>query len=125
MTETTEILAAWAVLDLFGRQRAAGFLTEVKRAGQDFLRLHIPATNGQQARTIDYHPNAVYGIEYVDEETARMAATLDHPPLPVETWSARRLIEAGGSQLALDVPDAEIVDDDPQQLDLDDEEDPF
>ena len=121
MTETdpatTEApkLGQWVVLDLFGRQRAAGYLTGVKLGGAEFLRLQIPASNGQQARTIDYNPSAIYSIEYVDEETVRMVASMDRPPEPVNAWSARRMVQAGGSQLALGPPD-----DDPE-----DPEDPL
>jgi hypothetical protein len=111
----------WAVLDLFGRQRAAGYLTEVKLGGAEFLRLQIPASNGQQARTIDYNPSAIYSSEYVDEETARMVAATDRPPEPVSVWSARRMVAAGGSQLALGAGDDDVDDVSGE----DDEEDPF
>ncbi len=116
---TAEALDAWAKLDLFGRQTAAGHVSEVKIAGEDFLRLHIPAQDGKQARTIDYNPAAVYSIEYVDEETARAAARLDQPPLPIESWSARRLLGVGTSQLALGASD----DDDDDGEDEDDDSD--
>jgi len=117
--DTTQTLDAWAKLDLFGRQTAAGHVSEVKIAGADFLRLHIPAQDGKQARTIDYNPAAVYSIEHVDEETARAAARLDQPPLPVESWSARRLLGVGTSQLALGTPDPD-PDADAGDEDLDD-----
>jgi len=120
--QKTEPLAQWSVVDLFGRTRAAGFLTEVKHGGKDFLRLAIPASNGQQARTVDYNPDAVYAIEPVDEETARMVAAMDRPPEPVNVWSARRMVQAGGSQLALGAGDAEDLDDDDED---EDPEDPF
>jgi hypothetical protein len=107
-----EALGHWVVVDLFGRQRAAGYLTEVKFAGADFLRLQIPAVNGRQARTIKFNPSAIYATEYVDEETARVVAAMDQPPEPVSAWSARRMVAAGGSQLALAPPDDEDLDDD-------------
>lgn len=115
MTDTTDVLGAWCVLDLFGRQKAAGFLTEVKRGGKDFLRLAIPASNGQQARTLDYNPDAVYGIEYVDEETARLVAAHDRPPEPVSVWSARTMVRSSGSQLALETP-ADLVEEEDDDL---------
>jgi len=119
-TTTPEPIDTWCVLGLFGRQTAAGRVREVKIAGQDFLRLHIPVQDGKQARTIDYNPAAVYSIEHVDEETARAAARLDQPPLPVETWSARRMLGVGSSQLALGTPDHdEDEDEDSDQQDLD------
>ena len=107
---------AWAVLDLFGRQRAAGQISEVKQGGKDFLRLAIPAANGHQARTIDYNPDAVYGIEYVDEETARLVAALDRPPEPVSVWSARRMVRDSGSQLAIEPPDDDTDEDEEAPL---------
>ncbi|SRR6266542_70795 len=85
----------WHVLDLFGHARAAGYLTVVEEAGVAVYRLHVPAAPGRQARTVDYHPNAVYSKERVDEETARLAARMYAPPLPVEAWSARRLLGQG------------------------------
>ncbi len=120
-----EPLDTWAKLDLFGRQTAAGRVREVKIAGADFLRLHIPAQDGRQARTIDYNPAAVYSIEHVDEETARAAARLDQPPLPIEAWSARRMLGVGSSQLALATsdPDEDGDDEDGDDEDLDDEDD--
>jgi hypothetical protein len=111
---------SWAKLDLFGRQTAAGRVREVKIAGQDFLRLYIPAQDGKQARTIDYNPAAVYSIEHVDEETARAAARLDQPPLPVEAWSARRLLGVGTSQLALGASDTD-GDEEGDEVEFDDE----
>ncbi len=122
-TTTPEPLDTWAKLDLFGRQTAAGRIREVKIAGADFLRLHIPAQDGRQARTIDYNPAAVYSIEHVDEETARAAARLDQPPLPVEAWSARRMLGVGTSQLALGAPDPDEEHDIAQDSDDDDDDD--
>ena len=115
-----EALGKWVVLDLFGRQRAAGYLTTVKLGGAEFLRLQIPASNGQQARTIDFNPSAVYSTEYVDEETARLCAAHDRPPEPVSVWSARAMVRESGSQLALGTP-ADLL----EEEDDDDPEGPF
>jgi len=115
-----EALGKWVVLDLFGRQRAAGYLTTVKLGGAEFLRLQIPASNGQQARTIDFNPSAVYSTEYVDEETARLCAAHDRPPEPVSVWSARAMVRESGSQLALGTP-ADLL----EEEDDDDPEDPL
>ncbi len=121
---TPSTSAEWVVVDLMGRQRAAGRLTEVKRAGADYHRLYIPASAGQQTRTIDYSPAAVYSIETVDEETARMVAASHQPPEPVTAWSARRLLGVGTSQLALGAPDPELDPNaDPWATDDDDEDD--
>jgi len=82
MTETTqaETFAAWVVVHLFGRHTVAGRASEQKIAGKDFLRIDVPEVDGRQARTVLYSPDAVYDLESVDEETARLAAKLHCPP---------------------------------------------
>ncbi len=115
-TPTATPLATWVVIEVFGRTKAAGFLTEVKVAGKDFLRLHIPAVNGHQARTINYSPEAIFDWEHVDEETARLVAAHDRPPEPVSVWSARTMVRDSGSQLALAPPDENLDDDDLEDL---------
>jgi hypothetical protein len=114
MTDTTDdsTFQAWVVLDLFGRQKAAGRASEQKIAGKDFLRLDVPAVDGRQARTLWYSPDAVYGIEPVSEETARVVAARHRPPEPVSVWSAREMVRQSGSQLALAAPDPDPDDED-------------
>jgi hypothetical protein len=104
-TDAPEIFDAWAVVHLFGRHTVAGKVTEQKLAGRDFLRVDVPQVDGHQARTIFYNPEAVYDLEPTDEEAARMAAAAHQPAEPVSTWSARRLLGVGTSQLALGTPD--------------------
>jgi hypothetical protein len=95
----------FAVLHLFGRHTVASRLTEMKVAGKDFARLDIPAVGDHQARTVLYSPDAIYDLEPVDEETARMVAAMHQPADPVSTYSARRLLGIGTSQFALGAPD--------------------
>lgn len=95
----------WHCLDLFGHTRLAGYLTIVEEAGVALYRLHIPAVNGKQARTIDYHPNAVYSKEPIDEETARRLVELHPAETPINVWSARQMVRESASPLALGGPD--------------------
>ncbi len=104
-TSDAKSFDAWAVVHLFGRHTVAGRASEQKIAGQDFLRVDIPEVDCRQARTVLYHPNAVYDIEPVDEETARLVAQTHQPAAPVHEWSARRALAQGASQLALGTPD--------------------
>jgi len=110
MTEqatTEQTFDAWAILHLFGRHTVAGKLSEQKVFGKDWARLDVPASDGRQARTILYAPDAVYDFEAVDEETARIVAGLHPPASPVSVWSARSMLKQGGSQLALPTGDDE------------------
>lgn len=111
-TDTEQTFDAWAILHLFGRHTVAGKLSEQKVFGKDWARLDVPATDGGQARTILYAPDAVYDFEAVDEETARMVASLHPPASPVSVWSARAALKEGGSQLALTPPDDDPDDED-------------
>ena len=122
MTETTqaETFAAWVVVHLFGRHTVAGRASEQKIAGKDFLRIDVPEVDGRQARTVLYSPDAVYDLEPVDEETARLAAKLHPPADPVSVYSARAMVRESGSQLALETP-ADLL----EEEDDDDLEKPY
>jgi hypothetical protein len=112
MTETADTFDAWVVVHLFGRHTVAGKASEQKVAGKDFLRIDVPEVDGRQARTVLYSPDAVYDLEPVDEETARLAAKLHPPADPVSVWSARAMVRDAGSQLALAPPDEDLDDED-------------
>jgi excisionase family DNA binding protein len=120
-TPTAEAFEHWAVVHLFGRHTVAGRASEQKIAGNDFLRVDIPEVDGRQARTILYSPDAVYDIEAVDEETARLVAAMHSPAEPVTTWTARRMLEEtasdGGRELTArqESLEAGLFDDDPDE----------
>ena len=73
----------WAVVELMGRVRRAGRLTEQVIAGHGFLRLEIP--NGDKWVTQLVSPTAVYAITPTTEAMAREAAAMWHPQ-PVSRW---------------------------------------
>lgn len=107
MTEdaTETPFAGWVILELMGHRRLAGWLSEQEIAGEGFLRLDIPngnPTDGAPKATQFYRPAAVYCITPTTEETARRTAKLAQPE-PVRRW---------------ELPAPDDVDDD-------DEEDPF
>lgn len=72
----------WAILELMGHRKLAGYLTEQEIAGQGFLRIDVPTT---PPVTQYYHPKAVYGITPTTEETARRAADIGRVA-PVHAW---------------------------------------
>ncbi len=82
----------WAILELMGHRRLAGYLQEQEIAGAAFLRLDVPGDEGPVA-TQFYSPSAVYCITPTTEELARQVARLNEPA-PVTRWELPRLPEA-------------------------------
>jgi len=78
----------WAVVELMGHQKMAGYVTEVPCGGDSFLRVDVPEVNytpsswesgaGQQQTIAGFtrliSPKAVYAINPCTEEIARAAA---------------------------------------------------
>lgn len=79
----TDTFAEWAIVELMGHRRLAGYLTETEIAGKGFLRLDVP--NGDTTATQLYNPASVYAITPTSEETARRVAELSQPA-PVTPW---------------------------------------
>jgi len=94
VTEETTVLASWAILELMGHRRLAGFVSEQQIAGAGFLRLDIPDVNpvaaNMWAATQFYAPSSVYAITPCTEETARLVAE-GATPGPVTAWEVPRL----------------------------------
>lgn len=85
MAEKTAAEAiGWAILELMGHRRLAGYVTEQDIAGQGFLRLDVFEGDGDQpAVTQFYSPSAVYCITPTTQEIARAAT---RAPAPVSRW---------------------------------------
>lgn len=62
------------VLELFGHQRIAGYVSEYTFGGSTFVRVDVPAVETTPAFTKMFHPNAVYAFNPVDEETMLFVA---------------------------------------------------
>ncbi len=86
--------ASWAILELMGHRRLAGYVTEQEIAGHGFIRLDVPkGPEGGVKATQFYAPGAVYAITPCLQATAlRMAALSD--PAPVHEWELPRIEEA-------------------------------
>jgi hypothetical protein len=57
----------WAIVEVFGRHQFAGRVSEQVIAGSGFLRVDVPAINGNPAYTRFFGTAAIYGITPVDE----------------------------------------------------------
>lgn len=90
----------WAVMELMGHRRLAGYLREQQIGGASFLRLDIPC---EPPVTQMYSPSAVYCITPTTEDTARQVATMGRPA-PVQRWELpappKRDVDAADAELA-------------------------
>lgn len=84
----------WAIVELMGHRRLAGFVTEQEIAGQAFLRLDIPgpAKDGDdpaqplaRGTTQFYSPQAVYCITPTTQDIAVAIGRRLHPA-PVQRY---------------------------------------
>ncbi len=86
----------WAIVELFGHARIAGLLTEQTIGGCAFVRIDVPelVSEGQTfpAVTRLLGQGSIYGITFVDEATATIAAR-EIRYQPVSVWSLRRGLE--------------------------------
>lgn len=83
MSEST--FEGWAILELMGHRRVAGFLSIQEIGNTGFLRIDIPATEQRAAMTKFYAPAAIYAITPTTEEMARRVAAIVAPE-PVSRW---------------------------------------
>jgi len=72
----------WCLVELFGHQKIVGKVSEATMAGGAFLRVDVPAFNGQAAFTRFYGPGSIYSISPVSEQIARdLMATYRNEPV--------------------------------------------
>lgn len=81
----------WAIVELFGHKRMAGYVSSQEIAGGSLVRIDVPATEADRApATAEYTKlvgvAAIYGITPCTEEVARRAARAIeryNDPIPV------------------------------------------
>jgi hypothetical protein len=96
MTATADPFAGWAILELMGHRRLAGYVREVELAGTGLLRLDVPdpTLQGVALDPLDpecwsatqfYSPAALYCLTPTTEDVARKVAA-GSDPAPVKRW---------------------------------------
>jgi hypothetical protein len=97
MTEEAEAFEGWAILELMGHRRLAGWVSEQTLAGTTFIRLDIPAgeeetphalydpSEQSYAVTQFYSPAALYCLTPTTKDMALAVAKHNHPT-PVQRW---------------------------------------
>lgn len=74
----------YAIVELFGHQVIAGAVSKVEPFGAPMVQVDVPAIGQQPAFSKLLNPSAIYGLTYVSEDVARMAATeARHKPVAV------------------------------------------
>ncbi len=72
----------WCIIEVFGRVRLAGLVSEQTVAGQGFVRVDIPATKRQPAFSRLFGPSSIYSMTPVTEEVGKACAeNFSAPPL--------------------------------------------
>lgn len=104
----------WAVVEVMGHKRFAGWVTEQVIAGTGFVRVDVPGVGeGEQAIAAFskfFGTKSIYAITPTDEETARrMAGAIRETP--IDRW----VLQVGGGQMSL--PSSHDFDDDDEQMD--------
>jgi hypothetical protein len=79
----------WAILEIMGHKKMAGFCRTVEAFGATLLEITTPAVETEQGpRTSSTHlfgPSAIFCLTWTTEETARLVTTRFHYD-PVERW---------------------------------------
>lgn len=83
--QQSEKFEQWCLLELMGRQRIAGLVSERVIAGTGFLEVRVPETTKNPKFTRFIHPNSLYAINPIDETTARMYVE-NLNVKPIDSW---------------------------------------
>ena len=70
----TKSFETWAVVEVMGHNKYAGFTSEQSIGGQSFVRIDVPETDGHKAFTKLFGGASIYCITPTTEEIARGAA---------------------------------------------------
>lgn len=98
--EAKEQVEFWGLVELFGHQQIAGYVSSAEIGGCHFLRVDVPEVGGRPGFTKYYGNGAIYALHPTSEEIARKAAeriaATNGAPLPVylpDLSDAHRTIE--------------------------------
>lgn len=82
----------WALLELMGRQRLAGKVTEQVIAGTGFLRVDVPETKSNPKFTRFISPGSIYAINPITEDVAKMYAE-NLQIKPIDSWDIQAFMQ--------------------------------
>lgn len=88
--ESTEFSGTWAIVELLGRIRMAGFVTEAKLFGGAVGRINIPI--GEATMTQYFGGGSLFRLTPVTEEMARSVAK-HNEPRPIHVYEIPQLAD--------------------------------
>jgi len=106
----SEAFEGFAILELMGHRRLAGWVSEQTIAGAAFIRLDIPADGDDAGATYDpdqdsyvatqfYSPQALYCLTPTTKDVA-LAVAKFNKPAPVQRWELPAAQETPGAEYA-------------------------
>lgn len=117
--QSQEQFDQFALVELMGRQRIAGRVTEKTIAGAGFLQVDVPETKANPAFTRFIAPGSLYAINPVTEEVARMYAE-NLQVKPIESWDINAFVQKM-EQRKLELQAAQDLDQEEEEREEDDE----
>lgn len=85
--DATQKFESWAIAELLGHKKIAGFVTEHTLGGTALLRIDVPETANRQAYTKYFGTSSIYCLTPTTEPIARAAAeqlAKWQSPIPVD-----------------------------------------
>lgn len=84
-SETKSTFEGWAIVELFGHNQIAGYVTDAAQFGTSMMRVDVPGIGDNRGYTKFFGGAAIYAITPTTEEIAIVAA--GHLDVrPVSTW---------------------------------------
>jgi len=80
----------WAILELLGHVKIAGYITEEEHFGSKLGRIDVPGPEGKTAITQYFGGSSVYRLTPVSEEVARAFAE-GNQPRPVTQYELKQI----------------------------------
>lgn len=85
-----ESYEGWAIVELMGHRKLAGYVSEQTVGGAAFMRIDVPASEKHEAATQLYSAGAIYCITPTTESVVRLIAP-KYRPEPVSQWEMAKL----------------------------------
>jgi hypothetical protein len=101
----------WAIVDVMGHQRYIGRVSEQVIAGKGFVRVDVPASDGESGFTKLIGPDAIHSISPISEQLAREMCGRRRQ-YPIESYALPKVkrLPAGTETLIDDEEDYDVDD---------------
>jgi hypothetical protein len=94
MATNNNDFSGWAIVEIMGHQKYAGFVSSQALAGSSLVRVDVPETDGHAAFSKMFGGSSIYCLTPVDELVAKsMAKSLRKAPVDIYEFP-REVVEA-------------------------------